>query len=208
MRPTLPTALTALLTTALALPSYPTPRASCPAGSAFPSDAISPYLLVPISQSEPDKAFGSSALGTVTPGDLCTIVDLKIPDTFHGSPTLLATCTLSFAIPSPEQAAPHKLSFAGPGHFSFFGYLTGFGADESTTWNMQPVPGPSPPFPPDVMVPGNTYTIATLPCGILPGSGGQTVSGRLCSEDSAIEWEQTGVSGDGGCPVGFFVVVS
>lgn len=164
-------------------------------------------MLVPISKSQPDKAFGGVSVGIVTPSDKCTIVDLKIPDYIDGNSTLLKTCTLSFALPTTDQASPHKLSASGPGHYTFTGYLSGFGADETTTYNKQPVPGPSPPFPPDVMVPGNTYTIADLTCAIVPESGGQTVSGALCSSDSELEWEQTGPDGDGSCPVGFFVVV-
>ncbi|KAF2678800.1 hypothetical protein K458DRAFT_394447 [Lentithecium fluviatile CBS 122367] len=208
MKATLPTTFSLLLGTALAFPPQLASRANCPAESTYPPGAISPYLLTKISQSEPDKAFGGVPVGIVTPGDICTIVNLKIPDYIDGQPTLLKTCTLSFSLPTQSQATPHTVSFSGPGHFSFFGYLTGFGSDASTTWNKQPVPGPSPPFPPDVIVPGKSYVIAELPCGILPGSGGQTVAGRLCSDDSSVEWEQTGASGDGGCPVGFFVVVT
>jgi hypothetical protein len=193
--------------TALAAPSQLDTRGSCPANSVYPANAISTYGLVPISKSNPDKKYGFVSKGVVTPNDLCTIVDLKIPDSINGELTLLKTCTLSFAFPTPEQAAPHEVSFSGPGHFTFSGYLTGFGGDESTSYNNQPIIGPSPPFPPPVMVPGNTYTIADLPCGILPGSGGQTVSGALCSKDTSVTWEQTKADGSGGCPVGFFVVV-
>lgn len=208
MRVLLPSTLLVLLTTALALPSSLNSRASCPAESTYPPGAISPCSLVKISQSSPDTAYGSVPIGVVTPNDVCTIVDLSIPDNINGEPTLTKTCTLSFSLPTAEQATPHKVSFSGPGHFTFFGYLTGFGATDTTTWNKQPVPGPSPPNPPDVMVPGKTYVIANLPCLIPPLLGPQTVSGRLCSADTSLEWEQTGSDGDGGCPVGFFVVVT
>ncbi|KAH8901248.1 hypothetical protein GQ53DRAFT_775861 [Thozetella sp. PMI_491] len=196
------------LAAALSLPLNS--RATCPAGSDYPTGpgTISTYGLVPISKSSPDTAYGYVPVGVVTPGDMCTIVDLKIPDEVNGELTLLKTCTLSFSFPTAEQAAPKKLTFSGPGHFTFTGYLTGFGGDESTTYNKQPLPGPSPPSPPPVMVPGNTYTIANLPCLILPLSGGQTVSGALCSDDTALEWQQTTADGEGGCPVGFFVVIS
>jgi hypothetical protein len=203
----LPIVLLALLSPSYTLASPLQLRAACPAKSTFATNAISPYALVPISKSQPSKAFGSVSTGIITPNDKCTIVNLKIPDYIDGSPTLLKICTLSFAFPTASQASPHKLSASGPGHYTFTGYLTGFGADDTTTYNKQPLLGPSPPFPPPVMVPGNTYTIADLPCGILPGSGGQTVAGALCSSDSKLEWEQTGPSGDGSCPVGFFVVV-
>jgi len=201
--------IAALLTAVTALPPPLSIRATCPAGSQYPvgPGTISPYGLVPISKSSPDRAYGYVPVGVVIPGDVCTIVDLKIPDKINGELTLLKTCTLSFSFPTAEQAAPKKLKFSGPGHFTFTGYLTGFGGDQSTTYNKQPLPGPSPPFPPPVMVPGNTYTITDLPCLILPGTGGQTVSGALCSDDTALEWEQTTADGNGGCPVGFFVVV-
>ncbi|KAF2464572.1 uncharacterized protein BDR25DRAFT_337400 [Lindgomyces ingoldianus] len=200
--------LTVTATLTYWIPSSHASRSSCPAGSDFPPGTISPYMLVPISKSEPNKAFGGVSTGIVTPNDKCTIVDLKVPDYVDGEPTLLKTCTLSFAFPTAEQAAPHTVGFSGPGHFTFTGYLTGFGADDSTTYNNQPILGPSPPFPPPVIVPGSTYTIATLPCGILPGSGGQTVSGALCSSDTSLQWFQAGPDGDGSCPLGFFVVVS
>jgi hypothetical protein len=196
-----------LFSSGLAVPSPISPRATCP-GEAYPEGAISPFRLNPIAKSEPDTAFGAVTTGVVTPNDFCTIVNLKIPDYIDGEPTLLKICTLSLSLPDASQAAPHRVEFSGPGHFTFTGYLTGFGADDTTTYNNQPVPGPSPPFPPDEIVPGNSYVIADLPCGILPGSGGQTVSGALCSEDTSLKWEQTSSSGDGSCPLGFFVVVS
>jgi hypothetical protein len=202
-------AITALLRAAAALGPLLNSRVTCPAGSEYPTGpgTISPYGLVPISESSPDTAYGYVPIGVVTPGDRCTIVDLLIPDEINGELTLPMTCTLSFSLPTPDQAAPKEVTFSGPGHFTFTGYLTGFGGDDTTTYNNQPVPGPSPPSPPPVMVPGNTYTIADLPCLILPGSGGQTVSGALCSDDTELQWEQTTADGEGGCPVGFFVVV-
>jgi hypothetical protein len=157
-------------------------------------------------KSAPDTSYGFLSVGLVTPKAKCTIVDLKSPDNLDGQLTVVKLCTLFFAFPTAEQAVPKKLSFSGLGHFFFKGYLTGFGADEKTTYNRQPVVGSSLLFPPVVMVPGNTYTIAELPCLILPASGGQTVSGALCRDDSASQWEQTS-NGEGGCPVGFFVVV-
>ncbi|PSN65216.1 hypothetical protein BS50DRAFT_53544 [Corynespora cassiicola Philippines] len=198
---------TTLVSTAFALPSL-IPRDECPAGSDYPAGAISPFLLTPISKANPDKAYGGVSVGVVTPNDLCTIVNLKIPDQINGELTVLKTCTLSVSLPTVEQAKPHTLEFSGPGHFTFTGYLTGFGSDDTTTYNKQPVPGPSPPSPPPVIVPGSSYVIAQLPCGILPGSGGQTVSGALCSTDTSLKWEQTDSEGSGGCPLGFFVVVS
>jgi len=202
-----PIALLALLSSSYTFASPLQDRAACPSGSVFAPGAISPYALIPISKTQPDKAFGSVSTGVVTPNDKCTIVNLKIPDYIDGSPTLLKICTLSFAFPTSAQASPHEVSASGPGHYTFTGYLTGSGANGETTYNKQPTPGPSPPFPPAVMLPGHTYTIADLPCGILPGSGGQTVAGALCSSDSGVSWEQTGPVVNGGCPVGFFVVV-
>ncbi|KAF2262224.1 hypothetical protein CC78DRAFT_520506 [Lojkania enalia] len=197
-----------LLCSAIAAPSIFRRQADCPAGSDFPEGAIAADRLVPISESEPDRKFGIVDTGVVTPGDMCTIVNLFIPDFIDGESTLLKTCTLSFAFPTAEQASPHTLEFSGPGHFSFTGYLTGSGADEDTTYNNQPLPGPSPPSPPPEMTPGHTYTIATLPCMILPGTGGQVVGGALCSEDTSLTWYQTDSEGSGSCPLGFFVVVS
>jgi hypothetical protein len=96
--------------------------------------------------------------------------------------------------------------FDGPGHFNFTGYAVGSGAQPGvTTYANQPAPGPSPPTPPPVMTPGHSYIINSAPCGIpaqLPGP--VTVSGSLCSSDTALVFEQSTDL----CPLGFFVVLS
>jgi hypothetical protein len=131
---------------------------------------------------------------------------LSIFQTDKGEPTLTKTCNLILDLP---ETSCHPINFSGPGHFTFTGYLTGFGATKDTTYNNQPVPGPSPPFPPSVITPGNSYVIAQLPCLIPTGLGPQTVSGALCSDDTTLEYYQTGPKGDKGqCPLGFFVVIT
>lgn len=197
--------LSALLPAVAAVPTLPLiSNLICPKNGVIPSGSISPSLLVPISQQNPDKAYGGSPQAQVTPGDVCTIFNLDLPDTFNGKPTENQICNLVFEFPNQFQAPRGHLSFSGPGHFTFTGYAIGVGATAQSTWNDQPAPGPSPPNPPKVMVPGNSYVINSAPCGIPPGAGKVTVSGALCSEDSSLSFYQSNFI----CPIGFYVVIS
>lgn len=191
--------LSALLAVATAAPGYN----SCPKNGLLPPGAISPSKIVPISKKNPDKVYGCTTDAQITKGDMCTIFNLDLPDTFNGQPTQNMTCDLIFDFPTAKQSPKSHLSFSGPGHFSFTGYAIGAGATEESTWNNQPAPGPSPPNPPKVMTPGNSYVINSAPCGIPPGAGKVTAAGVLCSDDTSLLFRQnTNV-----CPMGFYVII-
>jgi hypothetical protein len=174
----------------------------CPANPAQPSGSLPPgsistSLLVPISSKHPDTAYPATSWATVTPNDMCTIFNLELDsNAVQGK-----ICNLVFDFPS----TPGLYAFTGPGHFTFTGYDINAGAVAGeTTYNKQPRPGPSPPNPPKVIRPGNSYVVNAAPCGMPPNIGKVTVSGSLCSKDTTLGFWQSEVV----CPLGFYVVLT
>lgn len=215
------TVLSAVLAGAFAAPTTPITTASletrtlglltkltspkCPANTAqpdgkLPKGSISTSALVPISSKNPNTAYPNSEWAKVTPGDFCTIFNLVLDsDATQGK-----VCNLIFDLPDYLQA-PGDFVFVGSGKFSFTGYDINAGAvPGETTYAKQPRPGPSPPNPPPVMKPGNSYIVNSAPCGIPPGIGPVTVSGSLCSKDTTFIFRQSQKT----CPVGFYVVLT
>lgn len=188
------------LTMASAIPTTSNEDCNCPVNGTLPEEGsyVSTSAFYEISAKKSNKHYPPSLTAKVTPGDLCFITNLELPTTAVGK-----TCTLKFLFPTKEQAK-QWYKFSGPGHFTFTGYATGVGADDTTTYNNQPAPGPSPPSPPEIL-PGNAYTIFSGPCGIPDPSTTTTVSGSLCSADTLLEFTQ---STGPGCPLGFFVEIS
>ncbi|KAG4431331.1 hypothetical protein IFR05_013179 [Cadophora sp. M221] len=170
----------------------------CPANGTLTGQYLNPTLMVPVSKRAPNRAFGSTKIPLITPGDFCTIFNLVIPPT-----AVDKTCTLEFLFPKIGQSALPYVYYGG-GHFTFTGYAFGTGATEQTTYNKQPPPGPSPPQPPAVLSPGNAYTINVGGCAIETGMAGLEVSGMLCSTDTTFTFLQS----DKKCPLGFFVAIS
>lgn len=177
----------------------------CPANAAqpdgkLPYGSVSTSALVPISSKNPNTAYPNSEWAKVTPGDFCTIFNLVLDsDATQGK-----VCNLVFDLPDYLQA-PGDFVFVGSGRFTFTGYDINAGAvPGETTYAKQPRPGPSPPNPPPVMKPGNSYVVNSAPCGIPPGIGPVTVSGSLCSKDTTFFFRQSQKS----CPVGFYVVLT
>ncbi|KAJ4312124.1 hypothetical protein N0V94_007602 [Neodidymelliopsis sp. IMI 364377] len=215
------TAFCALLASSFAAPTTPATEASmetrtlgllgkalnpkCPANAAqpdgkLPAGAISTSALVPISSKNPKTAYPNSDWAKITPGDFCTVFNLVVDsDATQGK-----VCNLVFDFPSLLQA-PGDFIFLGSGKFTFTGYDINAGAvPGETTYANQPRPGPSPPNPPPVMKPGNSYIVNSAPCGIPPGIGPVTVSGSLCSKDTTFLFKQSNKT----CPLGFYVVLT
>jgi hypothetical protein len=174
-------------------------RGQCPQGGTLSGNYLTPTGVYKVSRHLPNQHFPNSPLALVTPNDFCTIFNLVIPPTGVGK-----TCTLEFLFPSFGEALDPYIFF-GPGHFTFTGYAFGSGANDTTTYNHQPPPGPSPPFPPPVITPGAAYTINVGGCGIQPGMSGLGVSGMLCSTDTTFLFLQTTQLG---CPFGFYVSIT
>ena len=202
--PTTPAISTSLETRTLGLlTKLLTPK--CPANTAqpdgkLPEGGISTSALVPISSKNPNTAYPNSEWAKITPGDFCTVFNLVIDsDATQGK-----VCNLVFNLPDYLQA-PGDFVFLGSGKFTFTGYAINAGAvPGETTYAKQPRPGPSPPNPPPVMKPGNSYIINSAPCGIPPGIGPVTVSGSLCSKDTTFLFRQSQKK----CPLGFYVVLT
>jgi hypothetical protein len=211
------TLLSALMASSLAAPTTPasdlTPRTlsllknlgKCPANAVqpdgkLPKGAISTSALVPISAKKPNEAFPDSEWAIITPNDKCTIFNLELDsDATQGK-----VCNLVFNFPD-LLSAPGLFVFLGSGKFQFTGYdINASAVPGVTTFNKQPRAGPSPPNPPPVMKPGNSYVINSAPCGIPPGIGKVTVSGSLCSKDTTFTYKQS----DKLCPLGFYVVLT
>lgn len=177
----------------------------CPANAAqpdgkLPKGSISTSALVPISSKNPNTAYPNSEWAKVTPSDFCTIFNLVL----NSDATQGKVCNLVFDFPDYLQA-PGDFVFLGSGKFTFTGYDINAGAvSGETTYAKQPRPGPSPPNPPPVMKPGNSYIVNSAPCGIPPGIGPVTVSGSLCSKDTTFLFRQSQKT----CPVGFYVVLT
>jgi hypothetical protein len=177
----------------------------CPSNAAqpdgkLPKGSISTSVLVPISSKNPNKAYPATEWATVTPNDMCTIFNLELDsNAVQGK-----ICNLVFDFPNILQA-PGLFTFVGSGKFTFTGYDINAGAVPGvTTYNNQPRPGPSPPNPPPVIKPGNSYIVNAAPCGVPPNIGKVTVSGSLCSKDTTLRFKQS----DYICPLGFYVVLT
>lgn len=128
------------LTMATAIPSDSNEEeCDCPVNGNLPAEGsyVSASAFYEISAKKPNKHYAPSLHAKITPNDLCFITNLVLPPSAAGK-----TCTLKFLFPTKKQAK-QRYSFSGPGHFTFTGYATGVGADDTTTYNHQPAPGPS-----------------------------------------------------------------
>ncbi|KAK8167938.1 ubiquitin 3 binding protein But2 C-terminal domain-containing protein [Phyllosticta citrichinensis] len=212
---------------------------TCPEGGLLPEDSNSwlfPVGIYPISKSNPDTNYGTVYSPKITPNDFCTIFNLYVPESAAGK-----TCTLEFLFPDHSQLQTSDYTFKDvngqdttEGHFTFTGYAFGTGANDTTTWNNQPAPGPStfilpcpfscffpmlrlctrqmslihhyfrPPSPPATLSPGKAFVINAGDCGVQAGQGSLEVSGMLCSTDTTFEYFQDSDK----CPIGFYVVIS
>ncbi|KAK7542195.1 ubiquitin 3 binding protein But2 C-terminal domain-containing protein [Phyllosticta citribraziliensis] len=182
---------------------------TCPEGGLLPEDSSSwlfPVGIYPISKSNPDTNYGTVYSPKITPNDFCTIFNLYVPESAAGK-----TCTLEFLFPDHSQLQTSDYTFKDvngqdttEGHFTFTGYAFGTGANDTTTWNNQPAPGPSPPSPPATLSPGKAFVINAGDCGVQAGQGSLEVSGMLCSTDTTFEYFQDSDK----CPIGFYVVIS
>ena len=125
------------LTAASAIPKNQQDDDCCPVGGTLTPPYVSACGYYESSAKRPDQHFPPSLSPKITPNDLCFITNLELPPSAAGK-----TCTLKLLLPTQQQA--HQwYQFSGPGHFNFTGYATGVGADDTTTYNHQPAPGPS-----------------------------------------------------------------
>ncbi|CAK4029768.1 glycoside hydrolase family 17 [Lecanosticta acicola] len=153
--------------------SAPAPSSSSSGSKSCPTtltgDYQYPHLIVPVSSSSPDKAYGTSYNGTITPTE-STIFNFDIPASYAGK-----TCSLVFLFPNQKDLQTSAYSFNGKGGLKIE-ELSG-PADAGTTYaNAPKAAGVTASI--TSLVPGNSYTVFSHACG-----AGQRV---------AFEFESTG----------------
>lgn len=113
-----------------------------------------PHLIVPVHQSQPDKAFGNGWNSTVGPG-VCTIFNFDIEVQHSGE-----ECSLIFLFPEKDKMETSSYTFSGSGNLYF--YALDKPATSETTWNnkanARPFGTPSP------LKPGQKKFIQTRVC--------------------------------------------
>ncbi|KAI9734627.1 MAG: hypothetical protein M1834_002228 [Cirrosporium novae-zelandiae] len=171
-------------------------REGCPAE--LQANYLFPHLIVPISASNPDTAYGTVYSPEFTPNDFCTIFNFDIPADAEGK-----NCSLEFFFPTQSQLQTSSYTFSGPGTFVFNSYEQGTGATVDTTYNTQPAAGEHGSFPPLTMTPGNAYVLDTAPCQLLNGQS-TLVSGSTCTNDTTFTYFQD----SGECPIGLYVGIT
>jgi hypothetical protein len=88
-----------------------------------------PHLIVPVSSSKPDYAFGNKLNGYFKP-DVCTIFNFDVQADYAGK-----TCSVIFLLPQKWQLETSTYSYKGEGNLSFF--KLDEPATAKTTWNSR-----------------------------------------------------------------------
>ncbi|KZF26270.1 hypothetical protein L228DRAFT_264689 [Xylona heveae TC161] len=130
----------------------PPPPKQCPADLSGTFEF--PHLIVPIDKSNPDKAYGTSYNGEVTP-TISSIFNFDIPASDSGK-----TCTLVFLFPKQSDLQTSSFTFSGSGQIDFSSLATT--ATQQTTYNN--APKVSKDLGVFTVSPGNSYTISTFSC--------------------------------------------
>ncbi|MBK5655643.1 MAG: hypothetical protein I4N50_28560 [Rhizobium sp.] len=150
------------------------PSGSCPAD--LNGNYQYPHLIVPVDQSSPNTAAGTSYNGKVD-SHTCTIFNFDIPQSYAGK-----TCTVVFLFPEQKDLETSSYTVSGSGHCSF-SKLSG-NANQQTSWANQP--GKESELASFDVAPGNGYVVASGEC-----AAGKTVSYEMCSGgDFALEYFQ------------------
>jgi hypothetical protein len=169
--------------TATPAPQQPTSTQPAPAPAhptACPADLNGsyeyPHLIVPVSSSSPDKAYGTSYNGKVDK-TTCSIFNFDIPYSYAGK-----QCTAIFLFPEQKDLVTSSYTISGSGQCSFSKLSKA--ADEKTTYaNM---PSKEAELAKLTVAPGNSYVIASGDC-----AAGQKISYEMCSGgDFALDYFQ------------------
>ena len=134
-----------------------------------------PHLIVPVSKSNKDTAYGTSYNGKIT-SDISTIFNFDIPSSYTG------TCSLVFLFPEQSQLETSSFTFSGNGEFDFT-QLSSV-ATQSTTYATQG--GVKTDFGVKTATPGSSVVVSTFAC-----PAGQAVSYEISSASgSSLEYFQ------------------
>ncbi|KAG6325154.1 hypothetical protein E4U22_004336 [Claviceps purpurea] len=136
------------------------PSASAPVTKDCPANLDGayefPHLIIPVDKSNPDKAYGTSFFGEVTPSR-SSIFNFDIPVSDRDK-----TCTLIFLFPEQSQLETSSYTLYGEGkiHALALDRL----ATTSTTWNNKP--GKLSAGHTAIVRPGQSNSIASFPCSV------------------------------------------
>lgn len=149
-------------------PSSPSPSSPPPTPKTCPADLSGtyefPHLIVPVSSSNSNKAYGASYNGQVSRSDIRTIFNFDIPAVDAGK-----TCSLVFLFPRQDQLQTSSFTISGDGNVGFAS-LAGE-VNQRTTYNS--APGVAKDYGSFTLSPGRSYTVATFDC---PASTTQSYS--------------------------------
>jgi len=115
-----------------------------------------PHLIVPVDSTNPDKAYGTSYDGEITPS-VSSIFNFDIPASYAGK-----TCSLVFLFPEKSQLETSSFTFNGKGGIKVSELTSP--ATTSTTFNNAPAAAA---VVADIssIAPGNSYLITSHECG-------------------------------------------
>ena len=142
-----------------------TPSGACPAD--INGDYQYPHLIVPVSSSSPNAAYGTSYNGTIN-STVSSIFNFDIPASYAGK-----TCSLVFLFPELSQLETSSYSFNGQG--GLVSHVLSSTANQSTTYANQPSQALQNGAISSLKS-GNSYVISSDKC-----PGGATVSFELSS---------------------------
>lgn len=135
-----------------------------------------PHLIVPVDSAAPDKAYGTSYEGQITP-QISSIFNFDILPSDGGK-----KCSLIFLFPPKSELRSSDFTFSGGGAIEF-SQLSG-NADSGTTYDNAPSEKTS--YGTTTVAPGNSYSIATFDC-----PAGQRITYKLKSAaDTSLKWFQ------------------
>lgn len=134
-------------------PPPPPPPHTCPTTLSSGNFEF-PHLIIPISSKAPNKAFGTSFNGKVTPV-VSSIFNFDIPQSDAGK-----TCSLVFLFPKKADLQTSSFTFSGDGMIDFAKLVKP--ATSSTTFNNAPAVAHDLG---DITVsPGHSYVVSTFSC--------------------------------------------
>lgn len=132
----------------------PTKPSSSACQTALTGAYQTPHLIVPVSSSQPDHAYGTQYNATITSKE-CTIFNYDIPQSYAGK-----SCSVIFLFPEQSQLQTSSYDISGTGSLVFSSLSSA--ANQQTTWNNAPAKkqqlGSVSP------VPGNSYAVSTGQC--------------------------------------------
>lgn len=139
--------------TSIAAEEEATTPSSCPTD--LNGDYQFPHLIVPVSKSEPDKAFGTQYNGTID-SDKSTIYNFDIPAAYQGK-----SCSAIFLFPKQADLRTSAYDFNNKGGLDLHALESA--AKQDTTYANQP-PAVSVDGSIPALAPGTSYVLATQPC--------------------------------------------